>query len=152
MVLAWLLSMLCLSAATWPRTSHAQEGKFEADCAKWIEKQGYTRNYIATRVENLQQGSPTQWRGNVEPSQVQVGDIVVVRLRVAPEGLKAGYVESVIRNANGVAARTEVSAWNWGGGFIDRPCFVTKEFGVRSVNPVQVSEIVRVWRPSLPLP
>jgi hypothetical protein len=146
------MSMLCLMAIVLSRTSRAQDGKFEDKCAQWIEKKGFTRNYIATRIDKLQPGSPTTWRGNVEAGQVQVGDIVLVRLRDAPESLKAGYVETVARGPDGIATRAEVSSWNWGGGYVDRGCSVTKQFGQHSLNPVLGTEIVRVWRPSLPLP
>jgi hypothetical protein len=58
--------------------------------------------------------------------------------------------EEVISNPDGTASAVLVSEWNYGR-YRDERCFVTVNFGHQSSARIPVTDIARVWRPSLPL-
>jgi|SRR5664279_894455 len=130
--------------------SAAEPFDFQRDCAQWIEKHGYSSDYIKLKVGKRQRGVPETWTGNVEPKDVQVGDVVISYIREKGRNSRAAYVEDVRRNFSGEAAAVFVSEWNMGP-YIDERCFVTTRFGVISQNVIGIDAVVRVWRPSLPL-
>jgi len=138
---------LCAAAA-----AHAEEAfDFNRDCAKWIEQHGYSLDYIVLKTGKRQRGQPKAWRGNVEPRDVQPGDVVIMYIQDRGNSERVAYVEEVRRNADGTAGAVFVTEWNRGK-YIDRPCFVTDHFGRLSESkPVTVDTIDKVWRPSLPL-
>ncbi|MEJ8821337.1 hypothetical protein WKW80_04705 [Variovorax humicola] len=138
---------LCAAAAV-----HAEEAfDFNRDCAKWIEQHGYSLDYIVLKTGKRQRGQPKAWRGNVEPRDVQPGDVVIMYIQDRGNSERVAYVEEVRRNADGTAGAVFVTEWNRGK-YIDRACFVTDHFGRLSESkPVTVDTIDKVWRPSLPL-
>ena len=124
---------------------------FDKDCARWIEQHGYSADYIKLKTGKRQPGTPNGWRGNVEKQNVQPGDVVVTLLREKGQAMRVSYVESVIRNPDGGVFGVVVSEWNEGR-YIDERCFVTDHFGRLSPERrIPLDEIVKVWRPSLPL-
>ena len=66
-----------------PTPSGAQEFNFQRDCARWIEKHGYSTDYIKQKVGKRQPGTAGNWRGNVDVKDVQPGDVVLTWLRKA---------------------------------------------------------------------
>ena len=144
---AGLFAMLASSALSVP----AQEFNFQRDCAQWADKHGYSTDYIKQKIGKRQPGQAENWRGNVEPKDVQPGDVVVTHVRHKSHGMRASYVEEVRRNTDGSAASVLVSEWNVGP-FVDERCNVTDHFGTLSPQrPIPIDTVVRVWRPSLPL-
>ena len=138
----------CLASST----LHAQPVDFARDCAQWIDKKGYSADYIKLKTGKRQKGMPLNWRGNVEPKDVQPGDVVISYIREKGRNMRVAYVEEVRRNADGSAASLTVSEWNMGK-YIDEPCFVTDHFGrLAESRPMPIDTIGKVWRPSLPLP
>jgi hypothetical protein len=132
-------------------TVHAQPTDFARDCAQWIDKKGYSADYIKLKTGMRQKGMPLDWRGNVEPKDVQPGDVVISYIREKGRNMRVAYVEEVRRNADGGAASLIVSEWNMGR-YIDERCFVTDHFGRLSESrPMPIDTITKVWRPSLPL-
>ncbi|MEP7302272.1 MAG: hypothetical protein ABI699_12145 [Caldimonas sp.] len=146
------LVALALAVAGWPVHARAQEFDLQRDCAQWVEKHGYSADYIKLKVGRRQRGMVETWRGNVEPKDVQPADVVLTTIRHKSSGMRASYVEEVRRTADGSAATVLVSEWNVGP-FIDERCNVTEHFGRLSPpRPIPIEAVVRVWRPSLPLP
>jgi hypothetical protein len=133
-------------------TLQAQPVDFARDCAQWIDKKGYSADYIKLKTGKRQTGMPLNWRGNVEPKDVQLGDVVISYLREKGRNMRVAYVEEVRRAADGSAASLIVSEWNMGK-YVDERCFVTDHFGRLSESrPMPIDTITKVWRPSLPLP
>lgn len=147
---ALLLSVLVLGAASGPL--HAQDGfVFNRDCAKWLEQKGYSTDYIQQKVGTRQRGFAQNWQGNVEPKDVQPGDVVIAFIRQKGQNMRVAYVEEVRRNADGTSGAVFVTEWNQGK-YTDERCFVTDHFGRLSESkPMTVGTIDKVWRPSLPL-
>ena len=130
---------------------HADEFDFQRDCAKWIEQHGFAADYIKKKTGKRQRGLVERWVGNVEPKDIQPGDVVVTLRRNEERRMRAAYVEDVQRNADGSAAAVIVSEWNEGK-YVDERCSVTDHFGRLSESrPIIVDSIVKVWRPSLPI-
>lgn len=129
----------------------AQQFDFQRDCAKWIEQHGFAADYIKKKTGKRQRGLVEHWVGNVEPKDVQPGDVVVTLRRNEERRMRAAYVEEVQRHADGSAAAVIVSEWNEGK-YVDERCAVTDHFGrLSEPRPIIVDAIVKVWRPSLPI-
>lgn len=127
------------------------QGSFERDCSQWTEKKGFSTDYIKLRTGKRQRGMADNWRGNVEPKDVQVGDVAMSHIKDKGRRMRVAYVEEVRRNADGSAGAVIVSEWNVGK-YIDEACLVTDHFGRDSgQRTISVGALVRVWRPSLPL-
>ncbi len=132
--------------------AHAQTTNVGHDCSRWIDKKGFSTDYIKQKTGKRQRGTADGWRGNVEPKAVQPGDVVITYIKDKGRRMRVSYVEDVRRNNDGSAAAVIVTEWNEGK-YIDEPCLVTDHFG-RDSGPrtVPLDTVVRVWRPSLPLP
>jgi hypothetical protein len=139
----------CLLAA--PAWAQAPKASAEPDCSQWVEKKGFSTDYIKLKTGKRQRGMAESWRGNVEPKDVQPGDVVMTYVKDKGKRMRVSYVEDVRRGADGSAGAVLITEWNEGK-YIDEPCFVTDHFGRDSgLRSVPVDTIVRVWRPSLPL-
>ena len=144
-----LVAFACWAAIS---ASHAQQVGDQRECAAYTAQKGYSADYIELKVGKRQRGSPTAWRGNVEPGDVQVGDVVISYLRDKGRAMRAAYVEEVLRGADGKASAVVISAWNEGK-YADERCFVTDHFGRLSpLRRLPLEGIVKLWRPGLPLP
>ena len=132
--------------------ARAQTIDFNRDCAKWIAQRGYSRDYIELKTGKIQPGWPQSWRGNVEKEQVQAGDVVMYFVPKKEKVTRVAYVEEVrAEAADGQAAQLQVSETNWGK-YTNEPCLVTDHFGLATTSAISMNEILKVWRPSLPLP
>ena len=147
-----LAALVFLAGAGAATAGHAQSFDFQSDCAGWIAKKGYSSDYIKLKVGKRQRGNPDSWRGNVEPKEVQPGDVVMSYIREKGRNMRVAYVEEVVRNSDGTAGAVILSEWNEGK-YVDERCFATDHFGRLSPpRRIPLDGIVRVWRPSLPLP
>ena len=126
-----LVAFACWAAMS---VSHAQQVGDQRECAAYTAQKGYSADYIELKVGKRQRGSPSAWRGNVEPVDVQVGDIVISYLRDKGRAMRAAYVEEVLRGADGKASAVVVSEWIEGK-YVDERCFVTDHFG--RLSPLQ---------------
>ena len=149
---AVLAGLTFLASAGMAAGALAQEPfVFNRDCAKWIDQHGYSMDYIQQKTGKRQPGYAQSWRGNVEPRDVQPGDVVISHIREKGQSMRVAYVESVRRNADGSAGAVFVTEWNQGK-YTDERCFVTDHFGRLSESkPLTMEAIAKVWRPSLPL-
>ncbi len=124
---------------------------FQHDCAQWVEKHGYSADYIKLKTGKRQRGTPDSWRGNVAAKDMQPGDVVITAIVDKPPHLRVSYVEEVRNNSDGSAGAAIVTEWNEGR-YVDERCFVTDHFGRDSGRrAIPIDSVVRVWRPSLPL-
>ena len=148
---ACLVALIALGALVVP-AAHAQGANFDRDCSQWIEKKGFSTDYIKLRTGKRQRGMADGWRGNVAPKDVQPGDVVITYIKDKGRRMRVSYVEDVRRNGDGRAGAVIVTEWNEGK-YIDEPCLVTDHFGRDSgQRSIPIDTVVRVWRPSLPLP
>ena len=125
---------------------------FAEKCKSWIDKKGYSTDYIESKTGKRQPGLAPQWKGNVEPADVQVGDVLFTYVPNSTTAQRVAMVDEVIREADGKASAAIYSEWNQGKRILDRDCFVTDSFGSPTSGRLPVPAILRVWRPSLPLP
>jgi hypothetical protein len=140
--------VLFAASLLWPASAPAQSANFIRDCQSWIERRGYSTDYIEAKTGRRQPGLASSWRGNIQPRDVRPGDVVLLRLR-APGAMHAAYVEEVRKSADGALDGIRVSEWNWGR-MSDARCLVTENFG-RLAPPrwIELSAVAHVWRPSL---
>ena len=144
-------SLACALAAA--SASSAQGTGSQRDCSEWVAKKGYSVDYIQMKTGKRQRGMADTWRGNVEAKDVQPGDVVMTPITEKGRRLHTSYVAEVRRNADGSAAAVVVTDWNRLGKYVDEPCLVTDHFGRESPpRTIGIESVVRVWRPSLPLP
>ena len=68
---------LLVALTAMPTPALAQNEPFAVRCKQWIEKKGYSLDYIEQRTGKRQPGQPPSWKGNVKPEAVQVGDVVI---------------------------------------------------------------------------
>lgn len=151
-VRAAAFAVLILAAAAAAQAQVAANGTGSAhDCSQWLARKGYSVDYIQMKTGKRQGGMADAWRGNVEPNDVEPGDVVLTPIRDKGQRLHAAYVEEVRRNTDGNVAAVFVTEWNLGK-YVDEPCLATDHFGRDSgKRPVPIEAVVRVWRPSLPV-
>ena len=137
---------LCLALA-----GGASAQSFAEKCKSWIDKKGYSTDYIETKIGKRQPGLAPQWKGNVEPAEVQVGDVVFGYVSNSATAQRVALVDEV-EQKDGKAIAVIYSEWNQGKRYTDADCFVTDKFGLPTSGRLPVNAILRVWRPSLPLP
>lgn len=145
-------ALLTMLSAT-PGWGQAQREPFAVRCQQWIEKKGYSLDYIEQRTGKRQPGQPPSWKGNVQPDAVQVGDVVIASVQGDAAAQRVAYVEEVAAGSDGLAYAVFVTEWNQGKQYLDKDCLVTNLFGqTGSKLRVPLNTVLRVWRPSLPLP
>ena len=144
---ACLVALIGLAGAA----AHAQGGRIEPDCSQWVEKKGYSTDYIKLRTGKRQRGMAEGWRGNIAAKDVQAGDVVMTYIPDKGRRMRVSYVEEVRANADGSAGAAIITEWNEGR-YVDEPCFVTDHFGRDSGRrSIPIDTVVRAWRPSLPM-
>jgi len=123
---------------------------FAEKCKSWIDKKGYSTDYIERKTGKRQPGLAPQWKGNVEPDEVQVGDVVFGYVANSTTAQRVALVDEVeLKDGRPIAVI--YSEWNQGGRYTDRDCFITDKFGLPTSGRLPVPAILRVWRPSLAL-
>jgi hypothetical protein len=142
------LSMLPLSLAL---CASASAQTFAEKCKSWIDKKGYSSDYIESKAGKRQPGLAPQWKGNVDPADVQVGDVLFTYVPNSTTAQRVALVDEV-ETKDGKAIAVIYSEWNQGTRFTDRDCLVTDKFGLPTSGRLPVAAILRVWRPSVPLP
>lgn len=157
----WLLRVVmlcwfvCAASPVTAQRLQLDSPEWRERCKAWIERKGYPVDHIERKTGKRQPGMAVSWKGNVAPEQVQVGD-VAIRTSTLDNGRTiqvAGYVEAVEPAAAGSESFVTLSAMGVGGKqAVDAECFVTDTFGQEIQMRTPLSAIVRVWRPSLPLP
>jgi len=146
-------AVLLLALSATPSWAQTAREPFAVRCKQWIDKKGYSLDYIEQRTGKRQEGQPPTWKGNVKPEAVQVGDVVIAQVAGDVAAQRVAYVEEVSAGTDGLAYAVFVTEWNQGRQMLDRDCLVTNLFGqTGSKLRVPLNTVLRVWRPSLPLP
>lgn len=128
---------------------HAQSPTFIKACQNWIDKKGYSTDYIEQKTGKRQPGLASEWRGNVPVEDVQPGDVILIRLSAAG-AQHAALVDEVRKKADGTVSEIRLSEWNWGP-MTDQRCLITENFGKLSPTRwITRDNVAHVWRPSLP--
>lgn len=141
---AWAVSL------PWSAAAHAQSESFKRDCQQWIDKKGYSTDYIEQKIGKRQPGLAGAWRGNISVEDVQPGDVVLLRLE-RPGAQHAAFVEEVRRGPDGAVRALHLSEWNWGRA-TDERCLVSETFGRLAPRRwIDLAAVAQVWRPDLPL-
>ena len=146
-------AILALTLHAVPSWAQAAREPFAVRCKQWIDKKGYSLDYIEQKTGKRQEGQPPGWKGNVKPEAVQVGDVVIAQVSGDAAAQRVAYVEEVAAGSDGLAYAVFVTEWNQGKQYLDKDCLVTNLFGqTGSKLRVPLNTVQRVWRPSLPLP
>ena len=130
------------------------QSDFATRCKQWIDKKGYSTDYIEHKTGKRQPGLGPRWKGNVALADVQVGDVVISSIAggFGGGGERVGYVEEVDKGSDGTPSAVFITEWNAGRRFLDRECNVSDQFGQTSTKTrIPMATVLRVWRPSLPL-
>lgn len=136
----------------WALCATASAQSFAEKCKDYVEKKGYSADYIESKTGKRQPGPAARWKSNIELSDLKVGDVVFAYLRDAGgNAQRVAMVDEVIAGADGKATAVIISEWNFGKRFTDKDCFVTDKFGLPTSTREPVAAILRAWRPSLPL-
>jgi len=149
----WMRTVAAIAASSCIVASSASaQGAGAKDCSEWVAKKGYSVDYIQLKTGKRQRGLAETWRGNVEPKDVQPGDVVLTPIRDKGRRLHASYVEEVRRGDDGSAVAVVATDWNRLGKYVDEACLVTDHFGRDApLRTIAIESVVRVWRPSLPV-
>ena len=135
----------CAMTILWSGSVHAQSASFIKDCQHWIDKKGYSTDYIEQKTGKRQPGLAGAWRGNISVREVQPGDVALLSLRV-PGAKHAALVEDVRKNSDGAVSGMLISEWNWGR-MTDQRCLVTENFGRLSPGRwIALDAVEEVWR------
>jgi hypothetical protein len=143
-VVSWVIGFL------WTAAVYAQSASFVRDCKEWIDKKGYSTDYIEHKIGKRQRGLAGSWRGNVLVREVQAGDVVLIALST-PGAQHVAFAEEVRRNTDGTVSAIRLSEWNWGRTTNGR-CLVTENFGrLAPERWIDLGNVAQVWRPNQPL-
>jgi hypothetical protein len=132
-------------------TVQAQQGgaRFMRDCGAWVEKKGYSVDYIEQRTGERPAGNMAQnWRSNLEPKDVQPGDVVFMYVGDTG-GQRAEVVDEVVRGADGTIQSFRTSSMNVGK-MVEPVCNITENFGKVVQRSVEFDRVIRAWRPKRP--
>ncbi len=143
-----LPSLLALLLATAPAVHAQDNARFMRDCAEWVAKKGYSVDYIDQRTGERPAGNLARdWRANLDPKDVQAGDVVFVHVdSVDGKGQRAEVVDEVLRLADGSISGFRTSSMNIGK-MVEPQCHVTENFGKVSRRRVGFDRVQGAWRP-----
>lgn len=120
--------------------------KWMRDCAQWVDKKGYSVDYIEQRTGVRPRGNMAQnWIANLEPKDAQPGDVVFLRVG-DQSGQRAEVVDEVLRHADGSLRGFRTSSMNIGK-TVEAACHITENFGKVVRRTVEFDRVIRAWRP-----
>jgi len=120
--------------------------KFMRECRQWIDKKGYSVDYIEQRTGQRPAGNmANNWISNLEPKEVQAGDVVFVYTGEG-KGQRAEVVDEVLKNDDGSIRALRTSVMNVGR-LIDPGCAITENFGKVVHRTLAFERVIRAWRP-----
>lgn len=143
--LAAALAVGALTMAAPP--GHAQDNtKFMRDCYQWVERKGYSVDYIEQRTGQRPAGNlASNWVSNLEPAEVQPGDVVFMYTGEG-RGQRAEVVDEVLRQPDGAIRAFRTSSMNMGR-MVEPVCNITEGFGKVTRRTVDFARVIRAWRP-----
>jgi hypothetical protein len=140
---AGVLCLLALATAA----AHADNAKWRRDCAEWIEKKGYSVDYIEQRTGQRPAGTLARdWRTNLEPRDAGPGDVVFLRVDSRDgQAQRVEVVDEVVKAADGSIRVFKTSSMNTGK-MVEPRCHITENFGKVRQRTVAFDRVVGAWR------
>jgi hypothetical protein len=137
-----LLALACLPALA------ADTAKWTRDCAEWIDRKGYSVDYIEQRTGQRPAGTMARdWRPNLEPKDAAPDDVVFLRVDSADgQGQRVEVVDEVVKAADGSIRAFKTSSMNIGK-LVEPKCHVTENFGKVRKRTVAFDRVLGAWRP-----
>src|SRR5687768_15019816 len=144
MVRAGALCMLVMAATA----VHADYTKWRRDCAEWIDKKGYSVDYVEQRTGARPAGTMARdWRPNLEPKDAAPDDVVFLRVDSADgQGQRVEVVDEIVKAADGSIRAFKTSSMNIGK-TVEPKCHITENFGKVRKRTVAFDRVIGAWRP-----
>lgn len=143
MHVAVLLGLLLAAAAV-----RADNAKWMRDCAEWLDKKGYSVDYIEQRTGQKPSGTMARdWRPNLDPKDAGPDDVVFLRVESADnQGQRAEVIDEVVKAADGSVRAFRTSSMNIGK-MVEPKCHITENFGKVRKRTVAFDRVIGAWRP-----
>jgi len=126
----------------------ADNTKWTRDCAEWIDKKGYSVDYIEQRTGQRPAGTMARdWRPNLEAKDAVPDDVVFLRVDSADgQGQRVEVVDEVVKAPDGTVRAFKTSSMNIGK-MVEPKCHVTENFGKVRKRTVAFDRVLGAWRP-----
>jgi hypothetical protein len=144
--IAHVAALFALTVAAVP--ARADNAKWARDCAEWIDKKGYSVDYIEQRTGQRPTGTMARdWRPNLEPKDAGPDDVVFLRVESADhQGQRVEVVDEVVKSADGSVRAFRTSSMNIGK-LVEPKCHITENFGKVRKRTVAFDRVIGAWRP-----
>jgi hypothetical protein len=149
----------CVARAAWVAAgvlaaslaSAADGNKFMRDCGEWVDKKGYSVDYVEQRTGVRPNANMARdWVPNLEPKDVARDDVVFLRVGSADgRAQRVEVVDEVLRNADGTIRAVKTSSMNIGK-MVEPKCHVTENFGKVRRRTVDFEQVTGAWRATKP--
>jgi hypothetical protein len=130
-----------------PLAGAADGNKWMRDCAGWVDKKGYSVDYIEQRLGVRPNANMARdWTYNLDPKDAQRDDVVFLRVEAADaRAQRVEVVDEVIRAADGSVRAFKTSSMNTGK-MVEPRCHITDNFGKVRRRTVSFEQVVGAWR------
>ena len=141
---AWL-SVAALAAAA--HAQAADHSKWQRECAEWIQKKGYSVDYIEERTGQRPSGTMARdWMPNLEAKDARANDVVFLRVDSADgQGQRVEVIDEVVSAADGSVRAFKTSSMNIGK-MVEPKCHITENFGKVRKRTVAIDRVIGAWR------
>jgi len=140
------------SAVLASATAGAADGnKWMRDCSEWVEKKGYSVDYVEQRTGVRPNANMARdWVPNLDPKDATRDDVVFLRIEAADaRAQRVEVVDEVVRAADGSIRAFRTSSMNVGK-MVEPKCHVTENFGKVRQRTVSFDRVTGAWRPTKP--
>jgi hypothetical protein len=131
---------------------HAADGnKWMRDCSEWVEKKGYSVDYIEQRVGVRPNANMARdWVPNLDPKDATRDDVVFLRIEAADgRAQRVEVVDEVVRADDGSIRAFKTSSMNIGK-MVEPKCHITENFGKVRRRTVSFEQVIGAWRSAKP--
>jgi hypothetical protein len=143
---------VCALAACAASSASAAEGaKWMRDCSEWIEKKGYSVDYVEQRTGVRPSANMARdWTYNLAPKDAGPNDVVFLRVESSDnKAQRVEVVDEVIRAADGSISGFKTSSMNIGK-MVEPTCRITENFGKVKRRTVAFDQVIGAWRAPKP--
>jgi len=129
----------------------AEGSKWMRDCSEWIEKKGYSVDYVEQRTGVRPNGNMARdWVYNLAPKDAGPNDVVFLRVESTDnKAQRVEVVDEVIRAADGSITAFKTSSMNIGK-MVEPACRITENFGKVRRRTVAFDQVIGAWRAPKP--
>ena len=131
---------------------HAADGnKWMRDCSEWVEKKGYSVDYVEQRTGVRPNANMARdWVPNLDPKDATRDDVVFLRVEAADgRAQRVEVVDEVIRADDGTIRAFKTSSMNIGK-MVEPKCHITENFGKVRRRTVNFEQVIGAWRSTKP--